>query len=228
MRREEVFGRQERWNGEDSEILEEGDRDILESPEEEVHTRTQVNHEKRAHLRDRGYKRNNKPLIWKTEIEEYIDEPTFLNDGAVLKIFTEKVERAYTPRRLRYDLYYKNLPLQSDCNTNEEELMEGSKQLIESQIVTVRERLRLRIKEENCLLHKSKRLHVVLKQFGYMSGASSIYALLAKSYVTGKRAILTEMEVITNRLSSLYARILIDARYLQKCSEFLERKTIIM
>lgn len=176
---------------------------------------------RKQHLRGPG-----RPLIWQHTIEEYWDEGAELNDAAVLRIFSDLVEGAPVPYLKSYDQYYNCLfdhpPRRA--RVGEDELMEESRKLIETQLVTVRDRLRSRAREERYYLNASRRLHVRIKQAGYDTEGTLIFSLMAREIVLQKKQLIREMEAVTNKLTALYSEVLVDARYVQKCAEFLERK----
>ncbi|KAI5190488.1 hypothetical protein NECID01_0994 [Nematocida sp. AWRm77] len=166
------------------------------------------------------------PLKWRHKIEEYADESYRINDLAVLRIFRDKIEKVYTQRRRIYDQYYnqqRETPQRRHL-TSEDDLMLESKKLIETRLVTVRDRLRSRIIKERHRTNLARRLHVKMKQVGYDTEGARIYSLLAREVVLQKNDIVKEMERIVNKLTALYSKVLVDARYAQKCAEFLERK----
>lgn len=181
------------------------------------------------HTREEGYKANDKPLIWRREIEEYPDEGKEVDDLEVLRTFISKMEeKPPVLRKISSDQYYatqKEEEKDSDriVQSAKSALLDGSRLLLETRLLHVRDQIRESIKIENTDMHRARRLHVWLKQQGYMTEPSLLYAAITKAYVHEKRTIIAKMESIANKISQLHVNIRADASYVQKCAEFLDR-----
>jgi len=181
----------------------------------------------RTKHRENGLKENSKPLIWKYSIEEYLDEED-IDDKEVIRAFTEKVEkcvRGGVERDIGVDQYYNfNKPPRKRKIVSKEKLMQESRELTRTNISLVRGRLREIIKEENILLSSTRKLHVQLKQIGYNTEVSSMFSVAAKEYCLRKIGLVKELELLMNRLSGVYSKVLMDSKYVQKCAAFVDKK----
>lgn len=181
------------------------------------------------HTREEGYKANDKPLIWRQEIEEYPNEKKEIDDLEVLRTFISKIEdKPPVMRKMATDQYYatqkgKEKEASKRVHAAKSALLKGNRLLLETHLLYVRDKIRENIKSENTDMHRARKLHVWLKQQGYTTESSLLYAAITKAYVQEKRTIIAKMESIANKISQLHVNIRADASYIQKCAEFLDR-----
>lgn len=185
--------------------------------------------EKKIELREKGWKPNNKPLIWKYTVESYQDESEPINDEAVIERFRSHMEKPYIKyhKKLNTDQYYNSIQKKKKKPATPAELKELKERMENNRIVEIQKILRKRTKEEKEMLNKTRNLHVKLKEIGYQTEASDIFALLTQEYILQKKDMVSFMENAINTLSYIQNRKEDGAQYLSKCIEFIEQNVTV-
>ncbi|KAI5188848.1 hypothetical protein NEMIN01_0216 [Nematocida minor] len=185
--------------------------------------------EKRVEMRERGWKANSRPLIWKYEIEGHEDETEPINEEAVIEKFRNNIEKTYIkhPKKYSTEQYYNKTHSKKKKNLNETELKRIKDRIETNRLLEVQANLRRRTKEEQGMLNKTRNLHVKLKEIGHQTEASEIFALLTQEYIFQKKDIVHFMGDSLNNLSSIHNKVAESTDYFLRCLEFIEQKITI-
>ncbi|KAI5170571.1 hypothetical protein NEFER03_0030 [Nematocida sp. LUAm3] len=182
----------------------------------------------RVASREKGFKANGKPLLWKEEIEEYsIDNAEnilSLNENAILEVFQNKVLESSIFRIPTADAFYREELRKKKIGyqwKTEEELKAIKTRLLSNFVPHAQKSIRKRKIEEYRIFNSIRQLHVNMKQKGYNTATSSMFSVLAKEYLIQKKDILHWMKNLSNLLMKMEMDIEDDVKYVQKCIDFM-------
>lgn len=183
----------------------------------------------RVKNRERGLKANNKPLIWRREIEEYPDEQYPIREKGVVSLFNERIHRPNLYRPFKFDQYYLKERKERRKRNKviiEKDIKYAANLLQMTYLSQIRKRLRNIIKKENKEAHAARNLHLDLKQTGYKTEGSLLFSIIAKRSFIQKERIAHKMEKILNRLTSIQERVKPYTEYAQKCIDLFAQRII--
>ncbi|KAI5159108.1 hypothetical protein NEAUS03_0021 [Nematocida ausubeli] len=180
-------------------------------------------------LRERGWKRNSRPLLWRPSVEAYEEEISQVNEEAILQRFRTQIENPsmFNVRKIKADPYYAKQQIRSRKNLTKSDLLRVKERMETSKIIEVQQVLRRKTRMEKDMLNKTRNLHVKLKEIGHQTEASDIFALLTQEYIFQKKDIVQSMENMLNDLSYIHNRAGENKQYLLKCIDFIEQSVVI-
>ncbi|EIJ94967.1 hypothetical protein NEPAR06_1295 [Nematocida parisii] len=183
----------------------------------------------KTEMSNKGWKYNNRPLLWKPTIEAYEDDVGVIDEEAIIHKFRAHIEypSMYNVRKITADPYYTKISARNKKPLSRHALLKVKERLENNKILEVQRSLRRRTLEEKNMLNKTRNLHVKLKQMGHKTEASNIFALLTQEYIFQKKDIVQSMENTINTLSYINNRLVENEQYLLKCLDFVNQKVTI-
>ncbi|KAI5180957.1 hypothetical protein NEOKW01_1198 [Nematocida sp. AWRm80] len=174
----------------------------------------------RVNNREKGYNVNNKPLLWKEEIEEYTDELEPIKEPLVIKEFRERIEQRNTNRNIINDQYYNHHTKEIKQAIPEHELRD-TETLKNTPNHWTRDTLREVYKEQSSGLYHPANIHVSLKYHGYTTESFKLFSVISKEYILQRRIILEEIDLVLNTISDICNVIHRDNRYKKRCADLI-------
>ncbi|KAH9386408.1 uncharacterized protein NEMAJ01_1304 [Nematocida major] len=177
-------------------------------------------------MRERGWKPNCKPLIWKYKVAKFADEPDELSEDSVLEKFRCLIEapESKLSKSIGVDSRYSKKAQKKKKSMALEMLGEAKSQISSSRLLDMQKMMRQRAKEEKEMQNTARNLHVKLKEIGYQTEASEILALLTQEYICQKADIVKKIEASINTVSAINSKKAESMQYLLKCIAFVEEK----
>lgn len=213
-------------------------RKIVKLNEEEINKLHQIQweefshglkqQEKRIELREKGWKINNKPLMWRYEIDHYEDIARPICEEEVINRFRKYIEKPQSESSQQLMpspcSYSKNSGGKRRKNIREVDLKKVKEAIETGRLRGIQEKLRKEAKEEQRMLNNARNLHVKLKEIGHQSEETEIFSLLSQRYIFQKKDIIFLIEDALEDLASIHNRMQENNQYFYKCIEFIEQK----
>lgn len=185
--------------------------------------------EKKIEMRERGWKPNSKPLLWKYEIEQYEDTSGPIGEDAVIERFRKNIEKTNKESPQKFIApgpcpYSKKIAGKKGKNIREIDLKRIKEKVETNRILQIQEKLREEAKDEQRMLNSARNLHVELKEKGHQTESSEIFTLLSQRYIFQKKSIVNLIQEALDDLSFIHNIMQENNQYFFKCLDFIEQK----